>query len=143
MNICYLEDSGSALIIQNVLCEIKSYNIRCTDDYRDVAEWITEDPDYFDILILDLNLPVRSLRFIPGCSDYVEETHYSPTLYFIYKYLLSKFPMLKERIILFSAYIDEYRHKGCGDQLDEFVIIDKSDPRCVENLIFGIDALKK
>jgi len=53
--ICVLDDSPDILPIVEVLSN--NYEVSLTDDYRDIADWISEDSNYFDIFILDLVLP--------------------------------------------------------------------------------------
>jgi hypothetical protein len=143
MNICYLEDSGSALLLQNFLQDIKGHDIHSTDDYRDLAEWIFTDPNRFDVLLLDLMLPIRSLLFVPGCERYNNEKHLSPTLYFIDKFIMARYPHLAEKIILISAYFDVYMRGDKGNRLDNYRLIDKNDPDFIEQLVFMIDAIEK
>ena len=141
MIIYCLEDSGSSLLCHAYLRDVHKHKVKSTDDYRDIAEWIAENPDGFDALILDLNMPLHSLRYIPGCKDYDKEKNHSPTLYFIEKFLLVRFPYLRKKIILFSAFFDDYYIKGCKEQLEQFIKIDKNERNYLNDLIFAIDSL--
>lgn len=134
MNICLLEDSGSAFLIQDVLRN-EGHTLYSTYDYRDIAEWITENPDYFDVLIFDLMLPTHSLSFIPGCKDYQVEGDKSPTLYFIKHFLFNRFPELEKITVFFSAYYDEFTQDIQKGELSHIPIIEKNSPHYVEELL--------
>jgi hypothetical protein len=140
MNICYLEDSGSSLKIQDFLTD-NEHTVKTTPDFRDLAEWITFN--YYDVLILDLIIHPRSLLFIPGCDKYEEEKHHSPTLYFLDHFLLVNFPLYKERIILLTAFYSDLCSKGYKSKMDEYKIVNKHGPKSMDNLIIYIDMIYK
>ncbi len=135
LKILFLEDSGSVLQTGQLLQEQEHFEVLDTCDYRDLTSWIIDNPDDCDVLILDLMIPVVSLRFIPGCKDYDENKDHSPTLYYLQHYLLENYPEMKERIILFSAYFDEMRRKGLGDYCDQFITVSKHGPDSVDKLL--------
>jgi hypothetical protein len=142
MQIAILEDSGSVLLIEDPLREA-GYETIDTYDYRDLVSWLIDEPDGYDILILDLMIPSGSLKYIRGCKDYNADIHHSPTLYFLKQYLLKNHPELQKRIILFSAYFDEMRNKGHGDFLEQFITVSKHGADSVDKLLREIDAIVK
>jgi hypothetical protein len=140
MKVAILEDSGSVLLAENALREA-GHETKDTYDYRDLVSWLIDEPEGYDVLILDLMLPAASVRYIPGCKNYDESIHHSPTIYFLEQYLLKKYPGLQKRIILFSAYFDIMRKKGLGGFLEQFITVSKHGADSVDSLLREIDSL--
>jgi len=108
MKICVFEDNANSLMGLSAL-ENDGYDCWITSDFRDLTEWIVlNPPDFFTALIMDLQVPSHSLYFIPECKDYNINIDHSPTLFYIERFLLKKYPEIQEKIILCSAYFDKF-----------------------------------
>jgi CheY-like chemotaxis protein len=141
--ICYLEDKKNvSKTIRKVLND--NYDVLVTDDFRVLADWISDDPDQFDVIIMDLKVPSISMRVLETCKDYDDEHDHSSSLYFIKHFLDVKFKQCIKKIIILSAYLDELSNKGHKKQLEKFITVNKSDPDAIKILCSKInDILKK
>ena len=139
--ICYLEDREATSEAVKKMLKGDNYDVLVTDDFRVIADWISDNPDRFDVIIMDLKIPSRSIRVLETCKDYDDAHDHSATLYFIKNYLAVHFPQCVEKIILLSAYLGELSDKGHREQLEKFKTIDKSDPDITKMLRFKINEI--
>jgi CheY-like chemotaxis protein len=109
-------------------------DLTVTKDFRDLAEWITEDPNRFDVIIMDLKVPSKVMRMLPSCKDYNDEFDHSSSLYFINHFLDEKLKKSENKIIFISAYLNELRAQGHATQIDKYVNIHKEHPDFVNVL---------
>jgi len=140
--ICYLEDKEIASTsVKKMLSD--NYNVSVTDDFRVIADWISDNPDRFGVIIMDLKVPSKSLRVLETCKNYDDDLDHSSALYFIENFLAVHFPQCIEKIILLSEYLNELSNKGHKKKLEEFKTVYKSDPDVVKVLRSKINEIIK
>jgi CheY-like chemotaxis protein len=141
--ICLVEDNPSnAKGVREGLLD-EGCDVLSTDDFRTMADWISDTPNCIDVIIMDLMVPSESLHSLETCKDYNDEIDHSSTLYFIEHFILPLYPQYAERIIILSAYLNDLRSKGHGKQLSRFITVNKQEPDVINTLRSKINAIKK
>jgi len=145
MNIAFVEDHEEALRKKELL-EDYGHTVWHSFDFEDVLSWMVFEPgaESFGAFIFDLRVEdgvPDKVSIVNPDEPYDEDTHHSPSLYFIEKFLLEKYPHLQNRIILCSAYFPRFTEKGCN--LDGYHLIDKFSHTIVGDLITIIMKLEQ
>jgi len=144
INVCCLEDSSSVMPVFDHLTTVEGYKLNITDDYRDLADWISEDRDFYDIYILDLKVPSYSLQSMPHFKNYDKGEHFSPTLYFMDNYLINEILGFENKVIIISAYFNDYvGNKNFTAKLHRYRKVDKNDPEFMIKLKSHMNSIIK
>jgi hypothetical protein len=135
MRILFFEDHAQAAKVGRLLSEEYNHDVYQTDSYQDFMEWMDYEPgaDNFEALFVDLNVPRISM---PEDLRNINRDTLSGMV-FINEWLLKRYLFLKQRIILFSAYLDLL-----GDEINEYHVLDKSDPKIIEKTLAILEKLK-
>jgi len=141
-NILVFEDDGAALAFANALAKSsKASELLLTSySWTDVEYWLNESPgaSTFAALVFDLKLPYEKLRQYNNI-EYNEDIFGSPAHYFIENYIRPNHSELLDRIIIFSAYIDDVRPKW--PNIDDYIVINKLDGGSVAKLLNKVGRL--
>ena len=141
------EDTGSSLIAAEIAREYEDWDVKCSTNWLDIRSWIDIEPGAytFDAFIFDLEVPTYGLQKING-MPYGASSDATPSLYYLNNYFTIKYPDLKERIIICSAYFDKYSEQNKSFLYEQYILISKYDdnyPNCLIDKMNELASIKK